>query len=112
MLLKEKDVIARSRRKTLDFAILRSGRARSPDFWDPVDPIGVQRPDFVEFALSEMTKILRLRLRMTADGLRITAWKSFSAACKRPRFATMYQKRKWLAMDSENPARIYVIEKK
>jgi hypothetical protein len=77
-----------------------------------VEPIGVQRPDFVEFALCEMTKILRLRLRMTANGLRIAAWKSFSAACKRPGFAKMYQKQKGLAVDSGNFSKLYIIELK
>ena len=35
-----------------------------------------------QFTLSEMTKILRLRLRMTADGLRMTAGKRFSRLCR------------------------------
>jgi hypothetical protein len=35
----------------------------------------------------------------------MTTWKSFSAACKRPRFSTMYQKQKGLAIDSENFAK-------
>jgi hypothetical protein len=64
---------------------------------------------FAQFTLSEMTKILlpqggtpRVRFQDSdgvhrtpaigdgSEGLRMTAWKSFSAACKRPRFATMY----------------------
>jgi hypothetical protein len=36
---------------------------------------------FAQFTLSEMTRILRLRLRMTANGLRMTAGERFSAAC-------------------------------
>jgi hypothetical protein len=39
---------------------------------------------FAEFTLSQQSEIL-----LPQSGIRMTAWKSFSAACKRPRFSTM-----------------------
>ena len=80
---------------------MKTRRARSPDFWGPVDPIGVQGPDFAEFTLSGQSEILRMA-QNDSEGIRMTAWKSFSAACKRPRFSTMYQKQNGLTMDSED----------
>jgi hypothetical protein len=59
---------------------MKMRRARFPDFWGPVDPIGVQRPDFAEFTLSRQSKILRYA-QDDSEGLRMKAGKRFSAAC-------------------------------
>jgi hypothetical protein len=75
--------------------VMEMYRARFPDFWGPVDPLGVQRPDFAQFTLSEMTKILRLRLRMTANGRRMTAGRRFSPASKGLPFPSVVRNSGW-----------------
>ncbi len=88
MLLKRKAVIALSSAKLHKFSRIPQAQGEIPRFLGSGGHIGVQRPDFAEFTLSAMTKILLPQggIRMTADGIRMTVPTSSSAAREAPPF--------------------------
>jgi hypothetical protein len=88
MLLKRNVLIRLFSPKWHRFSRIPQVQGEIPRFLGSGGHIGVQRPDFAEFTLSAMTKILLPQggIRMTADGIRMTVPTSSSAAREAPPF--------------------------